>query len=197
MAGTGDFEDYPVVRVFTFKEGLLSRFAHDLQMALTEFHLEFSEGKLSGVFQTRAIVVEGAIREGKLDPKLLSAGDCKKILKNVRTEVLLSDRYPDARFEASVSSDDDGIRLDGALTLIGRRVAIPTVRPVHVGNAWIAELHLTPSRWGIKPYRAMGGALKIQDRIKVEVALPAAEDIDSDDGTKRWEMKAPTGSMTG
>lgn len=177
------------MRVFTFKQGLLSRFAHDLQLALTDFEVEFGDGKVSGVFRTDGIVVEGAVVKGKLDTKVLSASDCRKILGNIATEVLHSDRYPDARFEAAVSSDAEGIRLDGTLTLLGRRVACPTIRPVHVGNAWLAEIPITPSRWGVRPYKAMGGALKLQDKVTIELALPAEEELESEDGTQRWEMR--------
>jgi hypothetical protein len=189
VSRSGDFNEYPVVRVFSYKDGLLSRFAHDLQLALTDFEVEFEDGRVVGAFRTDAVVVEGVIKDGKLDTKMLSASDCKKILKNIREDVLYSKRYPEARLEAAVSSDADGIRLDGTLTLVGRRVACPAIRPVHLGNAWIAEVVITPSRWGIRPYKAMGGALKVQDKVKIEVALPASEDIE-DEPSHRWEMRA-------
>jgi hypothetical protein len=189
MSEIDEIDEYPVVRIFTFKEGLLSRFAHDLQLALTDFEVELADGSLRGTFRTDGVVVEGVIRNGKLDTRVLSSSDCMKIRKTIADEILLSDRIPDARLEVALSTDAEGVRLDGSLTLLGRRVAVPTIRPVDIGVAWTATILLTPSRWGIRPYRAMGGALKIQDRVRVEVALPVQEGFSYQDGRRRWAMK--------
>ena len=32
---------------------------------------------------------------------------------------------------------------------------------------------LTPTQWGIKPFKALLGAIKVQDRVIVEFDLPA------------------------
>jgi hypothetical protein len=37
------------------------------------------------------------------------------------------------------------------------------------GARLVGELELAPSQWGIKPFRALGGTLKVQDRIRVAV----------------------------
>lgn len=37
------------------------------------------------------------------------------------------------------------------------------------------EVELTPSRWGIKPFKALMGAIKLQDRVRVRFDLPASE----------------------
>jgi hypothetical protein len=42
------------------------------------------------------------------------------------------------------------------------------------GERLTGELEIVPSHWGIKPYRALGGTLKVQDRIRV--AIQAAAD---------------------
>jgi hypothetical protein len=45
------------------------------------------------------------------------------------------------------------------------------------------EVPLVPSRWGIAPYRALAGALKLQDRVIVRLSLPRGDRLA---GAQRW-----------
>lgn len=187
-------ERHPLVRVFTFKQGLLSALAHDLQLVLQRFDIELDDGKIYGSFDLESLLVEGAVKSGRLDQKCLSDSDCRKIRHNALHEVLKVDRYPEARFEGTLRSThgEGKVDLDGSLSLAGRRCAIDPATAISLSGVWVTTIEITPSRWGIRPYRAMGGTLRLQDRIKVEVSLPApdARDWSWKDAKKRWSAGA-------
>ncbi len=175
------------IRVFTFKEGLLSRIAHDLQLSLGDFALELSAGGIKGSCQMDTLRVQGAVVRGRLDPSVLSAGDRSKIERSMREEVLRSARFPTARLEARLTDLGQGrFHVAGELELAGRSARLEA--ELRAGERITGRFPLQPSRWGIKPFRALGGALKIEDRVEVEVNLPA--DVQGFDAERPLETSA-------
>lgn len=162
------------LRIFTYRQGLLSRFGHDLQLTFDRFNLEAEEGKFYGRFQVDSVRVLGAMRDGGLDENALSSSDRAKIEETVRREVLQADRYPEAKVEAAVESRGSGGEARGSLTLLGRRLALPLMKLISVEEQFVGGLTIEPSRWGVKPYRAMAGALKLKDEVAIEIAVPVS-----------------------
>jgi hypothetical protein len=157
------------LHVFTFKDGLLARLAHDLRISGHEFEVRREGDVLHGRFRPAALTVDGVVlRDGRLDPGGLDAGDKAKIRRNINEEILHTDRHPDITFEGALAGDS----IDGRLTMVGRTCPIRgQVR--REGGRLRAEFTLVPSQWGIAPYKALAGAIKLQDRIVVVVDLPA------------------------
>lgn len=165
--------DPAVIRVFTFKEGLLSRLAHDLRLTLGCFELELTDGSVRGRFELDSLHVDGAVMDGRLDEGALSGGDRAKIEASMREDVLDTVRHPRAELSAKLESRGaGGMHLAGTLELAGRTA--PVAGALAVADRITGRFEIVPSRWGIKPFKALGGALKIQDRVVVEVDLPAA-----------------------
>ncbi len=162
------------LRIFTYRQGLLSRFGHDLQLTFDRFSLEAEDGKFYGRFQIESVRVLGAMRDGGLDEKALSASDRAKIEETVRREVLQADRYPEAKVEAAVESRGTGGEARGSLTLLGRRLALPLMKLISVEEQFVGGLTIEPSRWGVKPFRAMAGARNPKDEVAIEIAVPVA-----------------------
>lgn len=161
-------------RVFTYKEGLLSAVAHDLELRVDTFSVEVSDDRSSvtGTFDLRSIHVVDAIVEGKRSPGTISGKDKTKIESNVTSEVIDARRHPEARFESSeVREVDAGWEIRGTLELAGRKREI--IVPVHrdEGKA-VGEISVHQPDWGIKPYSAMFGALKIRPEIKIRIEVP-------------------------
>lgn len=159
------------IHVFTYKDGLLARLAHDLRLSLRRFEIERDGDELRARFWPASLAVDGVVvRGGAIDGAALSDGDKRKIAGNIRDSVLSLDRFPEASFRGRVV--DGGAAVDGELTLVGRavplRVAVQTS-----GGRLRAEVPLVPSRWGITPYKALAGAIKLQDRVLVTLDLPA------------------------
>jgi polyisoprenoid-binding protein YceI len=66
---------------------------------------------------------------------------------------------------------DDRAILDGTLAIKGvRRPLVVEARVV--GDAWTATVTLHQPDFGITPYRALLGALKIRPDLRVEVRVP-------------------------
>lgn len=161
-------------RVFTFKEGLLSAVAHDLELRVNDFMVELADDRSSVTadFDMRSIRVVDAIVDGRHSPGTLSAKDKAKIESNITSEVIDAKRHPEARFESTeIRPLDSGWEIRGRLELAGRKreITVPVYR--EAGEA-IGEVTLHQPDWGIKPYSAMFGTLKIRPEIKIRISLP-------------------------
>lgn len=165
------------IEVFTYKDGLLARLAHDLRLSLGRFEIVRAGDEIRGRFWPGSLTVDGAIgRGGELDTRALSASDRRKITGNIAEHVLDLARFPEAGFTGKlVAGEQAGERthtLEGTLTLVGRAAPL-RVSVRAAGGRLLAEVPLVPSRWGIAPYRALAGAIKLQDRVLVKLDLPA------------------------
>jgi hypothetical protein len=160
----------PRIQLFTYRAGLLARLGDDLEFALGSAQLTLDTTRIHGRFQLSSLRVLGAIRRGRLDPHALDAKD-KREIEAVAGEILEAREHPEAVLEAEVAvRAGDRFQVRGELTLRGQ--ARPIQFDVQSGASLRASIELTPSRWGIAPHRALGGALKLQDRIGVHVSLP-------------------------
>lgn len=162
--------------VYTFKEGLLSRVAHDLKLKASQaaFSIDGPTGPLEVRVPADGLSVECAMEKGAERPAVLSSSDKAQIEKNIRREVLEAIRFPEIRFTAREVSETF---VEGTLTLHGvsREIRIP-LRSAG-DDAW-AEFELDQRDFRIKPYQAMLGALKVAPVVKVVARV------------KRWKQDA-------
>lgn len=165
-----------MLHVYTFKEGLLSRLAHDLRLSVPRFEVGLSAGRVDAWFDPASARVDGVATGDRVDPDALSPRDKATIEATVRDEVLGVERV---RFEG---------RVDGAppIGVAGRLILHPHVGgkpgpemrvemrvPVRLaGDQLHVETVIQPSAFGVRPYRAMGGALRLADRWRVVLRLP-------------------------
>lgn len=161
-----------VIRIHAFKEGLLSGLGHDLELRLTRFRITQSGRSIFARIEPASLVVEGAMRQGKLDTSLVDDADREKIRHSLQTDVLRTARFPEAQFTGRVFGDEAPYRVTGELTLCGATQPL-TLNLLRSGPTLRGEVELVPSRFGIKPFKALGGALKVQDRIVVHVEADA------------------------
>jgi polyisoprenoid-binding protein YceI len=163
------------------KAGLFSALAHDHEIGVKRF---------SG----RVIVPEAGASGGSLEmevdatslevlDKNPSEEDKKKIFNSMHNEVLESAKHPKIAFKSASVSDvkrtGDGAYsfvVNGDLTLRGvtKRIAVPvaaTVTPQQLRAT--GKYTLKQSDYGIKPYSAAGGAVKVKDEIVVNFNIVA------------------------
>lgn len=162
--------------VFTKKEGLLSKVAHDLKIRAGRFELEIEgEGAVRLTCPATALRVVNAMLDGREAPELLSAKDKVKIEDLIAKEVLSASRHPEIRFVSTrVTPGPDGYRVEGDLSIAG------TTRPISANvirkkTCLDAEVTLRQTDFGIKPYTALLGALKVQDNLRVLISVPEPE----------------------
>ena len=160
--------------VLTKKEGLLAAIAHDLKIRVTTFSIEVDEAtrRIEARFDARSLRVVTAMQDG-VDAPTLSAANKREIEGNIIREVLEARTYPEVRFVSSVVEEANGAyRVTGKLGLHGHQRQI-VVRVHREGDRYIGEARIHQPDFGIRPYSAMLGALKVQPDVTVRVAVPA------------------------
>jgi hypothetical protein len=177
-----------VIHVYTFKEGLLSKLAHDLLLNLTRFEIEAQSDTVHAVMDSASLEVVGAMREGVLQASV-SESDKRTIQENMVQDVLRSKRFPQVRLTASVKRSDLAVDLHGTLELCG--VSQPMrMTLLRRGGRLSGDFEFVPSRFGIKPYRALAGTLRVQDRVRISVDAQDPEGAAAAGVALRWLARA-------
>lgn len=160
------------VHVFTYKDGLLSAVAHDLRLTARGFTITIDGSDVNATFPTEHLRVDGAIRHGALDDRALKPKQKREIRDNMLGKKILKARqHPEIVFRGQ----QQGMRVFGDLLMAGRSAPIEMTVTALNGRL-TGRVDLKPTRWGIAPYSAMFGTLKLQDRVLVEFDLPANGD---------------------
>lgn len=154
-------------RVFTFKDGLLSRVAHDLQLTLSRFEIAVEGEAVTGTFWPGSLRVDGPVSGGRLEPEGLRDKDRAEIQGTIADKILQIGRHPTAQFTGTHRGD----AVNGTLALAGRSAPVSLTARAADGRIR-GEVELVPTRWGIAPYKALLGAIKLQDRVRVVFDLP-------------------------
>jgi hypothetical protein len=171
------------IRVLTFKDGLLSAVAHDLALQVEAKAIELEVGVEDGgatrpdapverpiAVRARVAVeglrVVGALKDGQLATGALSARDLAEIEKNMRADVLDARRFPHATFEGELIAE----ALVGRLSLRG---ATRDVRwPVRsASGARVVDVTIDQRDFGITPFKAMMGTLKVRPDVRIVVTV--------------------------
>ena len=94
--------------------------------------------------------------------------DREKISDNVQRDVLRANEFPSVTFVGRSNSRESPFAISGELTLLG--VTKPfSLMLTQRGERLVGEAELVPSEWGVKPFRALGGTLRVQDRVLVRI----------------------------
>jgi polyisoprenoid-binding protein YceI len=161
----------------TFRDGLAATAGHDLIIDVPRWSGELTVGPdgTPEALEVHADLGSLAVREGTGGLKPLSDRDRREIAGNAR-KLLGTDQHPDAVFTAArFDLSGDGGTVEGTFTLRG----VP--RPLRLQVARIAPGRyratgaVVQSDYGIKPYTAFFGALKVRDRVDVEVETAVPE----------------------
>jgi hypothetical protein len=161
--------------VFTYKEGLLSAVAHDLALRVSRFSIDVDGADaVRARFEPRSLRVLHAMSGGAPSPGTLSESDKNKIEANLVDDVLEPKRFPEITFTStSVRPDGEGFLIEGRLTLHGHTEVV-RLSARRVGGELVVEHRLHQPTYGIKPYSAMFGALRVQPDVLVRVSLPVS-----------------------
>lgn len=161
-------------RLFTFKQGALSALGHDLALRAQRWSVDLRRESRAVTARVVAASLEVvcARRQGSDDMGALSSGDRAKIERTARAEVLRVERFPEVVFEGAWTGQDPST-VDGSLTLCG------VTRPIRVavsrgGAGLVCTATVHQPTWGITPFQAMLGALRVQADVRVEWTLRGA-----------------------
>ena len=159
--------------VYTFKEGLLSKLAHDLLIDVTDFKVNlevpeagFTSGNLELEIQANSLKVVCALKDGERTDALKDK-DIADIEKDMGGKVLHPDKYPTATFRSkSILEKDGGYKINGDLSLHGVTKTIDFDIDTN-GESLKGMITLLQKDYGIKPFKAMMGTLKIKNEINI------------------------------
>jgi len=168
------------ILVRTFRDGLAAQAGHDLTIEATRWsgELDVNDDLSPAGLDVRVDLGALVVREGSGGVKPLTDRDRREIAVTAR-KVLGAGQHPEAVFAADAFKPvNGGGEIGGTLTLRGQE------RPLrlHVGQTgadrYHAEAQVVQSDYGIKPYTAFLGALRVRDAVDIAV------DVDlSDSGT--------------
>jgi hypothetical protein len=164
------------VHVFTYKDGPLARFAHDLRLSVEKFAVTLDAREVRATFDARTLRVDGVVKGARVDAGALGEKDRRDILDNLASQVLRSRQHPEILYTGRVvGATDAALTLRGSLRLVGREGPLE-VQLRRRGERAVGEASLMQTRWGIQPFSAMLGAIKIKNVIDVRFDLPAPTD---------------------
>jgi polyisoprenoid-binding protein YceI len=187
----------------TFRDGLAAQAGHDLTIEVARWSAELvvSEDLAPESLDVTADLGSLVVKDGTGGLKPLTDRDKREIAVTSR-KVLQADRFPEAKFTATVfkpvpdSSDvtagasatntgatntsaaDSSGTMRGTITLAGKTAPLELRVQATGGGHYTASGTIRQTDFGVKPYSAFLGSLKVRDTvdIEVEVDLSAAAD---------------------
>lgn len=165
------------VEVHTFKAGLLAAAGHDLALLATRASERIDEARVDVDVDAASLIVEGTLRDGRVNANELSPSERGEIEANIRDRVLECARHPTIRFRSSDVHrvlERDVFRVSGELTLKGttRPLCVDVSRRVEGDEEHlVARFTLHQPDFGIRPFRALLGALAIKPDVEVTVTV--------------------------
>lgn len=157
--------------VRTGRDGVAARVGHDLTITfekwsgrLTLRGDDLHSATVTATFETGSIKVLAGTG-GALPLTIIDRREIRK----TALRLLEADRHPTATFTStSITRSGDGGRIEGTLTLRG--VSAPVTIDVSPNGAgWHGSASIRQTSFGIKPYRAFLGALRLADEVGIEV----------------------------
>lgn len=161
-------------RVHTYREGVAQKVGHDLIIEVGQWNAAVEvddEGKPTAV-SLEADPMSLHVLEGHRGVKPLTDSDRSEIRSNIDEKILRG--HPIRFASTSVEHSDGRLTVHGELTMAGTtKPASFELRLDETGRV-SGTLPITQSEWGIKPYRAFMGALKVRDAVDIvlDAALP-------------------------
>jgi hypothetical protein len=146
--------------VRTGRTGAVAKAGHDLLLEVTAWSATLEGGAVE-------LTADGGslkVREGTGGMQALDDGDVANIETTIDDEVLKRDRIS---FRSTrVTDTAEGLRVEGELTLLG--TTRPLAFDVTVADDRLSAVAVVKQTdFGMKPYSALFGALKVADEVKV------------------------------
>jgi polyisoprenoid-binding protein YceI len=155
----------------TFRDGLASTAGHDLVIELPRWsgELVVDDDKTPESLEVHITIDALVVRDGSGGLKPLTDRDRREISTTARRQ-LSTDQHPEAVYTATgfEMSGDNGV-IEGNLTIRGvtRPLRLQVSQPEP--GTYRGTGTLVQSAYGIKPYTAFFGALKVRDAVDIEV----------------------------
>jgi polyisoprenoid-binding protein YceI len=141
---------------------MASSFGHDATLKVTSLSVDIGEDDgITADFDAGSLRVINDISDSN-----------RRDIERNAEKTLEPRKYPKIQFRSvSVVRDGNRARVEGDLTLHGVTQQI-SLDAHDDGERWSAKVVLDQRKFGIKPFSAMLGALKIKPNVEVNVTVP-------------------------
>ncbi len=164
--------------VNTGRSGAAAKAGHDLLIHVTawEATVELAEDPGQCRVTLDADATSLRVQEGKGGMKALGEDDKASIHKSIDDDVLRRHGISFRSTEVQQSGDGSRLSVQGELTLAGKTHPARFDLTVGDDGKVSATAVVKQSDWGIKPYSALFGALKVADEVQValQASLPSS-----------------------
>ena len=153
--------------VRTKRGGAAAKAGHDLDMLVTAWEgaVEVGDDGAATSAELKADATSLRVQKGTGGMQALGDDDKDNIHQTIDDEVL---KREDIVFRSTgVESAPSGLKVDGELTLAGTTKPFAFELAVAADGKLAATATITQSAWGMKPYSALWGALKVLDEVEV------------------------------
>ena len=155
--------DNASLHVETGRNGAAAKAGHDLTIDVHSWEATLEVGEGSGL-QLSADPTSLKVREGKGGMQALKDDEKEDIHKTIDKDVL---KQKSIAFQStSVEQAGEGLKVSGDLEMGGKTNPV-TFDLSESGDTLTGSAAVKQSDWGIKPYAALFGALKVNDEVKV------------------------------
>jgi len=163
--------DNATLSVHTGRGGAAAKAGHDLVIEVTAWQatLELAEDLANSSIELAADATSLRVQKGTGGMQALGDADKTKIHETIDDEVL---KRQDISFCSSrVRGEPDATRLnvEGELTLAGKTNPITFDLAIGDDATLAATAVVKQTAWGMKPYSALFGALKVKDEVEVKL----------------------------
>lgn len=161
-------------RVHTFREGMAQKVGHDLIIEVGRWQatVEVGEDGEPESVSLEADPTSLKVLEGHRGVKPLTDSDRNEIRSNIDKKILGA--QPIKFSSSAVQVAGDKLIVEGDLSMAGATRPARFELQLDADGRVSGTLAVTQTEWGIKPYRAFMGALKVRDTVEVvlDASLP-------------------------
>ena len=165
--------------VYTFKEGFLSAIAHDLLIDVTNFTIKLNipdtgvqSASVEAEILANSLKVVCAMKDGQQNYDALKEKDKADIEEATFKDVLHPSKYPTTNFRSSNIQEKDGTyHVKGELTLHGVTRPVEFDAKTTTGKDLKGRVTIAQKNFGIKPYKALLGTLKVKNEVDIAFDL--------------------------
>jgi hypothetical protein len=161
----------PLLHVYVYREGLLARLGHDLRLVVPRFEIALAGDRVTARFDVPSVRVDGAAEGDTIKVNTLSEADKVGIRAKIQEEILHADRWPEVTLEGTLVPHAEHPVMRARVTIMGR-TEVEDLPVSRIAGVLRVNTVMTPSRWGIKPYKVLAGAIRLQDRWRIQLYLP-------------------------
>lgn len=175
-AGTYRFgPDNGTLQINTGRSGAAAKAGHDLLIQVTSWQGSLTVGDDPAEARVE-LDADGAslqVREGTGGMQALDDDDRASIVQTIDEDVLM--RQGITFRSSSAAPAGDGLHVQGDLTLLGQTRPIAVDVAVAGDGALTAAAVVKQTDFGMKPYSALFGALKVADEVRVTLSAKLAQ----------------------